>query len=219
MTPSSEPTQEAAEAEGEARAYVGLGGNLGDRLATLCSAVRALDEVSGTRAVAASAVYETRPVGPSIEPFLNAAVELCTRLSPHELLEALLGIEARHGRERRRRWDARTLDLDLLVYLRRGGGAVGDGDDDGDGAWEPATMREDGLTLPHPRIGERDFVLVPLRDLLGEQAVVNGQTVERWLEGIDPGERTILRTEAEGAWWRDRSGFDGKRAWVAKREE
>jgi 2-amino-4-hydroxy-6-hydroxymethyldihydropteridine diphosphokinase len=183
----SEPTvQPAAHVDGEARAYVGLGGNLGDRLATLRSAVRALGEVSDTQAVAASAVYETRPVGPSIEPFLNAAVELRTRLPPEALLEALLGIEARHGRERRRQWDARTLDLDLLVYLRRNGEG-----------WEPLRMRGQGLTLPHPRIGERDFVLVPLRDLVGGDAEVNGRGVDGWLAGIAEAERTILRRVLE----------------------
>lgn len=184
----NEPTllQPAELEDGEARAYVGLGANLGDRLATLRSAVRALGEVSGTRVVAASAVYETRPVGPSIEPFLNAAVELRTRLGPAGLLEALLGIEAQHGRERRRRWDARTLDLDLLMYLHLRDGGAGD-------RWEPVSMRGDGLTLPHPGIGERDFVLVPLRDLVGGDAVVNGRGVEGWLAGIAEGERTILR--------------------------
>lgn len=176
------------EADGEARVYVGLGGSLGDRLATLRSAVRALGEASGTRVVAASAVYETRPVGPSLEPFLNAAVELRTRLSPEGLLAVLLGIEAMHGRERRRRWDARTLDLDLLVYVPAGAGG------------EPVRMREEGLTLPHPRIGERDFVLVPLRDLVGERAVVGGRSVVEWLAAIEPGARTILRV-VEGPTW------------------
>jgi 2-amino-4-hydroxy-6-hydroxymethyldihydropteridine diphosphokinase len=176
--------------DGEARAYVGLGGNLGDRLATLRSAVRALDEATGTRVVAASAVYETRPVGPSTEPFLNAAVELRTRLGPERLLEVLLAVEARHGRERRRRWDARTLDLDLLVYVPAGAG-------------EPVRMRADGLTLPHPRIGERDFVLVPLRDLVGERAVVNDRAVGEWLAALEPAERTILRTVADAAWWHE----------------
>jgi 2-amino-4-hydroxy-6-hydroxymethyldihydropteridine diphosphokinase len=168
--------------DSEARAYVGLGGNLGDRLATLRSAVRALGEVSGTRVVAASAVYETRPVGPSTEPFLNAAVELRTRLSPAELLEALLGIEARHGRERRRRWDARTLDLDLLVYMRASGAG-----------WEAVQIRGEGLTLPHPCIAERDFVLVPLRDLAGEEPLVGGRSLGEWLAALEPGERTVLR--------------------------
>ena len=188
MNESSIAPSPEDDARGEARAYVAVGGNLGDRLATLRSAVRALGEVGGTRVVAASAVYETRPVGPSIEPFLNAAVELRTRLSPEALLEALLGIEARHGRERRRRWDARTLDLDLLVYVPAE-------------AEEPVQMRVEGLTLPHPRLGERDFVLVPLRDLLGEQTVVAGRTVGEWLERIEPRERTILQMAAEDAWW------------------
>jgi 2-amino-4-hydroxy-6-hydroxymethyldihydropteridine diphosphokinase len=169
-------------ADDEARAYVGLGGNLGDRLATLRSAVRALGELPGTRVVAASAVYETRPVGPSTEPFLNAAVELRTRLSPEGLLEALLGIEARHGRERRRRWDARTLDLDLLLYLRAASAG-----------WEPVQMHVDGLTLPHPRLAERDFVLVPLRDLLWGEAEVNGRGIEARLAEMAEDERTILR--------------------------
>ena len=188
MNESSIAPSPEDDARGEARAYVAVGGNLGDRLATLRSAVRALGEVGGTRVVAASAVYETRPVGPSIEPFLNAAVELRTRLSPEALLEALLGIEARHGRERRRRWDARTLDLDLLVYVPAE-------------AEDPVQMRVEGLTLPHPRLGERDFVLVPLRDLLGEQTVVAGRTVGEWLERIEPRERTILQMAAEDAWW------------------
>jgi 2-amino-4-hydroxy-6-hydroxymethyldihydropteridine diphosphokinase len=169
-------------ADGEARAYVGLGGNLGDRLATLRSAVRALGELPSTQVVAASAVYETRPVGPSTEPFLNAAVELRTQLSPEGLLEALLGIEARHGRERRLRWDARTLDLDLLLYLRAASAG-----------WEPVQMRVDGLTLPHPRLAERDFVLVPLRDLLGGAAEVDGRRIEARLAEMAEDERTILR--------------------------
>ena len=153
-------------ADGEARAYVGLGGNLGDRLATLRSAVRALGELPSTRVVAASAVYETRPVGPSTEPFLNAAVELRTRLEPEALLEALLGIEARHGRERRLRWDARTLDLDLLLYLR----ATATG-------WEPVRMRVDGLTLPHPRLAEMaEEERTVLRQALAAEGLLDAAT-------------------------------------------
>jgi 2-amino-4-hydroxy-6-hydroxymethyldihydropteridine diphosphokinase len=174
--------REPEDAGGEARAYVGLGGNLGDRLATLRSAVRALGEVADTRVVAASAVYETRPVGPSTEPFLNAAVELHTRLEPAVLLAALLAIEARHGRERRRRWDARTLDLDLLAYLRAG-----------EAGWQAVRAHAERLTLPHPRMGQRDFVLVPLRDLVGEEAVVDGRAPREWLAGLEAAERTILR--------------------------
>ena len=175
--------------EGDARAYVGLGGNLGDRLATLRWAVRALQELPATRLVATSPIYETRPVGPSTEPFLNAAVELRTRLQPEGLLGTLLAIETLQGRKRRDKWEARTLDLDLLLYLRPT-----------PTGWETVRARADKLTLPHPRIVERDFVLVPLRDLVGGEALLDGQTPEEWLARLDEGERTILRrvTDADG---------------------
>lgn len=178
----SEPVSPQAAAHDDARAYVGLGGNLGDRIATLRSAARALGMLEGTHVVAASPVYETRPIGPSIEPFLNAAVELRTTLAPEPLLDALLAIEVQHGRERRRRWDARTLDLDLLVYLRPHAGG-----------WLAAHVEQDVLTLPHPRIGERDFVLVPLRDLAGDALPLHGRPLEAWLCGLEDGDRTILR--------------------------
>lgn len=181
----------------ELRAFVGVGGNLGDRLATLRSAVRMLaeGEVPDTRVVAASPVYETRPVGPSKEPFLNGVIELRTRLGPEALLEGLLRIELRHGRERRRKWDARTLDLDLLLVLRAAGGA-GPGTDPG--AWEEVQVTVEGLTLPHPRIGQRDFVLVPLGDLVGDEAVLGGDTVGERLAGLPEEERTILRQVVGG---------------------
>lgn len=174
--------------DGEMRALVGIGGNIGDRLATLRSAVRMLAEgfVPRTRVVAGSAVYETRPVGPSKEAFLNAVIELRTELPPEELLAGLLRIEAQHGRERRRRWDARTLDLDLLVVLRAE-----------DGGWRELRVDADGLTLPHPRIGERDFVLVPLRDLTGDEAVLGGRTAGDRLAEVPEAERTILRRVLE----------------------
>ncbi len=171
-----------ATSDRDPRAYVGLGGNIGDRLATLRSAARALGQLPGTQVIAASPVYETRAIGPSTEPFLNTAVELRTALAPAALLEALLVIEAQHGRERRTRWDARTLDLDLLVYL----GPTPTG-------WEPVRIEQDGLHLPHPRITTRDFVLLPLRDLAGGDLVLHGQPLARWLAALTPADRTILR--------------------------
>jgi 2-amino-4-hydroxy-6-hydroxymethyldihydropteridine diphosphokinase len=175
--------------EGDARVYVGLGGNLGDRLATLRWAVRAMQELPATRLVATSPIYETRPLGPSTEPFLNAAVELRTRLQPEGLLGTLLAIEALHGRKRLEKWEARTLDLDLLLFLRPT-----------PSGWQAVRSGTKPLTLPHPRIVERDFVLVPLRDLVGHEAVLDGQTPEEWLARLDEGERTILRrvTDADG---------------------
>ena len=132
-------------------AYVALGSNLGDRDARLACAVRALGSLAGVRVRACSPVYETDPVGPGEQgPYLNAVVVLDCDRSPAELLAALHDIEARAGRRRDRghaaRWSARTLDLDLLFF--------------GD-----AAIDEPDLQVPHPRIAQRSFVLVPLCDL------------------------------------------------------
>jgi 2-amino-4-hydroxy-6-hydroxymethyldihydropteridine diphosphokinase len=128
------------------RAYVGLGSNLGDRMAALDAAVRALDADVQTHVMAVSQVYETEPVGgPEQGPYLNAVAVLETDRSPRELLVLLLATEDGLGRVRGERWGPRTLDLDLLLY---------------DGP--PIDSPE--LTVPHPRAKERAFVLVPLVD-------------------------------------------------------
>jgi 2-amino-4-hydroxy-6-hydroxymethyldihydropteridine diphosphokinase len=130
------------------RAYVGLGANLGDREATIRAAVAALDEEDGIEVVAVSTLRETDPVGVGAQPlFLNGAAELETTLSAREFLDRLLATEQRFGRTRvPGEHGPRTLDLDLLLY----------GDDEID---------EPGLTVPHPRLHERAFVLDPLREL------------------------------------------------------
>ena len=123
-------------------AYVGLGANLGDREGTIRAAVADLPGV-----VAVSTLRETDPVGITDQPrFLNGVAALETELAPRELLDALLAVERRLGRERGKRWGPRTIDLDLLLY----------GDE---------VIGEDGLTIPHPRLHERRFVLEPLADL------------------------------------------------------
>ena len=124
--------------------YVGLGSNLGDRAANLAEARRRLSE-SG-RIVAASSIYETDPWGvdPGQPVYLNQVVSMATPLSPAELLKVLLRIELEMGRVRTAPGDPRLIDLDLLLY----------GDEVTDGP---------GLTLPHPRMGERAFVLAPWR--------------------------------------------------------
>jgi 2-amino-4-hydroxy-6-hydroxymethyldihydropteridine diphosphokinase len=130
------------------RAYVGLGANLGDREATIRAALDALAAEDGIDVVAVSTLRETEPVGVGAQPlFLNGAAELETTLTAHELLDRLLATEQRFGRVRvAGEHGPRTLDLDLLLY--------GDGQID-----------EPGLTVPHPRLKERAFVLDPLRDL------------------------------------------------------
>ena len=130
-----------------ADAVIGLGANLGDRLAALQGAVDALSLLPGTKVTKVSAVYETDPVGYAAQPnFYNGAAVLSTALSPHTLLGALLGIEAAAGRVRRMQNGPRTLDLDLLLY-------------------DGAKCDDAELTLPHPRMLERGFVLVPLLEL------------------------------------------------------
>lgn len=127
------------------RYVIGLGANLGDRLATLRSALGALGQCGALCAV--SDVYETAPIGPPQPEFLNAAVLLETGLEPRALLDQLLAIERAHGRERLERWGPRTLDLDLLC--------CGD-----------LVVDEPGLTLPHPELPRRAFALLPLLDVV-----------------------------------------------------
>ncbi|WP_019012161.1 2-amino-4-hydroxy-6-hydroxymethyldihydropteridine diphosphokinase [Deinococcus aquatilis] len=129
-----------------ATAWIALGANLGDPQTTLRWARAELARLGAVTAV--SALYRTAPVGgPAGQPdYLNAALSLRTQLGAPDLLAALHDIEARAGRERRERWEARTLDLDLILY--------------GD-----LVIHTPALTLPHPRAWERAFVLAPLADL------------------------------------------------------
>jgi 2-amino-4-hydroxy-6-hydroxymethyldihydropteridine diphosphokinase len=132
------------------RAYVGLGANLGaDLLATLAQAAQALAALPGTRLVALSSAWRSAPVDAGGPDFLNAVAALDTTLSPLELLDGLQTIEQAHGRERPYRNAPRTLDLDLLLY----------GDE---------VLDTPRLTLPHPRLGERAFVLRPLLEIAPE---------------------------------------------------
>ncbi|MSS70814.1 MAG: 2-amino-4-hydroxy-6-hydroxymethyldihydropteridine diphosphokinase [Candidatus Latescibacteria bacterium] len=128
-------------------AWIGLGSNLGDRQRTMEQALRHLEDHSGIRVLAVSAIYETDPVGVLDQPpFLNAAARLATSLRARALLDALLETEREMGRRRERRWGPRNIDLDLLLY----------GDD---------VIREEGLIAPHLLLAERLFVLAPLCDL------------------------------------------------------
>ncbi len=120
-------------------AFVALGSNLGDRAAYLAFARERLAGLPKTRLIAQSAVEETEPVGPIPQgPFLNQMVLLQTELNPRELLEACLAIERAAGRERRVKWGPRTLDIDIVRYGE-------------------LTLREPGLSLPHPELENRPF--------------------------------------------------------------
>jgi 2-amino-4-hydroxy-6-hydroxymethyldihydropteridine diphosphokinase len=130
------------------RAFIGLGANLGDREAAIRHALLLLDRTPGCRVTRVSRLRETRPVGgPPQADFLNGVAELATTLEPRALLATLQDLERRAGRRAPRERDGpRPLDLDLLLF--------------GD-----ARIREPDLVVPHPRIGERAFVLEPLREL------------------------------------------------------
>jgi len=127
-------------------AYIALGANLGDARAALDAAFVALAALPQTTLRAASSLYRTAPIDSSGPDYLNAVVRLETRLVPHALLRALQRVEAAHGRERPYLNAPRTLDLDLLLYGTR-------------------RLHSRALTVPHPRMHQRAFVLCPLAEI------------------------------------------------------
>ncbi|GEL06988.1 2-amino-4-hydroxy-6-hydroxymethyldihydropteridine diphosphokinase [Salisediminibacterium halotolerans] len=127
--------------------YLALGSNQGDRESHLERALKQLHAAPGVRLVKVSSVYETAPVGKTDQPvFLNMAVKGCTALSPEELLDETQRIESEGGRMREELWGPRTIDLDILLF----------------GTERKATNR---LSIPHPRLSERAFVLIPLAEV------------------------------------------------------
>ena len=157
------PSKPAATAQ---TAFLGLGSNQGDRAALLAQAVSRLNGVPGIQVVAVSSLYATAPVGVEDQPeFLNAAAEIRTVLAPRELLAACLRTEAGLGRVRTERWGPRTIDLDVLLYGDR-------------------RLAEEGITLPHPRLPERAFVLAPLAEI-APGLVLEGRTIAERAAAID----------------------------------
>lgn len=137
------------------RAFVGLGSNLGDSIATLHAAIDALSRLPGTRLSRASRLYRSPAWGHTDQAdFVNAVALLDTELAPRALLDGMLAIERAFGRERRERWGPRILDLDLLLY--------------GD-----SIVVQPGLQVPHPHLHERAFALVPLVEV-DPDAVIPG---------------------------------------------
>ena len=150
-----------------AEAFVALGANLENPLLQVTQALSELDAIEGTHVLAASSLYRTAPVGYANQPdFVNAVAKLETGLSPRALLDALHVIENRHARQRSTRNAPRTLDLDLLLY-----GML--------------VMREEDLTLPHPRMHERAFVLMPLAEIAPDVAVPGRGRASQLLGQVD----------------------------------
>ena len=153
-----------------------LGGNVGDRLETLTAAVFSLDDIDGLAVADVSGIYETPPWPPpgepgsvEQEPFLNLVVRAVTSLEPHDLLAELQLVEAAFGRDRSReqRWGPRILDIDILLQGER-------------------ELETDDLVLPHPRIAERAFVLVPLMEVMPGGALPDGRRFASLLGALAP---------------------------------
>lgn len=162
------------------RAWLGLGSNLGDRMEQLRQAAGLIAAAEGIASVRPSPVYETDPVGLTQQPrFLNAVLEVETDLEARGLLELAMSVEAALGRVREERWGPRTIDVDILVL-------------------EDTEIDEPDLTVPHPRLIERAFVLEPLADLAprlrlpglgatpsGLLARLDAPAVRRWPEALE----------------------------------
>lgn len=150
------------------RCFIGLGSNLATPQQQLHSALDAMAALPQTRLLRHSSFYRSAPVGPGDQPdYVNAVAELETELAPLELLEQLQAIEAAQGRERAIRWGARTLDLDILLL-------------------DTLRIDEPRLQVPHPRIAERNFVLVPLAELEPQLQLPSGESIAALLRQCPP---------------------------------
>ncbi len=156
--------------------YIGLGSNQGESLATLHSALQHLNANPHTFVDAVSNFYRSKPVGPQDQPdYVNAVACLQTQLSTEDLLDYLLAVEKQHGRVRdpALRWGPRTLDLDLLLY--------------GD-----AIIQTERLTVPHPFLCERSFVVYPLFELVGNLKLPNGVWLDNYREKLSANDLTLI---------------------------
>ena len=144
---------------------LGLGGNVGDPAATIAAALARLEE-AGVIIAARSSLYRTAPWGKTDQPpFVNACAVARTDLHPRALLDRILTVESDLGRRRGERWGPRTIDIDILDY-------------------DGLALDEPGLTLPHPRLTERGFVLIPLAEIAPDR-VVAGRPVRDWAAEAD----------------------------------
>ncbi|MBA8878460.1 2-amino-4-hydroxy-6-hydroxymethyldihydropteridine diphosphokinase [Phyllobacterium myrsinacearum] len=163
------------------RTWLGLGGNIGDPTQSMADALQALHRRDDTRVATVSPVYRTPPWGKTDQAwFHNACAQVETSMLPEELLAACLDIEKEMKRERIERWGPRIIDIDVLTYEGM------------------ESFDSQSLTLPHPRMTERAFVLVPLNDIAPD-LVVNGKSIADWAALCD--RSGIEKARDDAGWW------------------
>ena len=152
---------------------IALGSNLGNSLDTLNSSLTVLDSNPGINFIAVSSWYQTKPIGPPQPNYLNGCAILDVKQTPEELLVLLQAIELQFGRIRREKWGARTLDLDILLY-------------------DDLIINTPNLTIPHPRMNERAFVLVPLAEIAPQwQEPKSGKAIAHLVQQVNTSEVKI----------------------------
>jgi 2-amino-4-hydroxy-6-hydroxymethyldihydropteridine diphosphokinase len=155
---------------------IALGSNLGHSQHTLEQAILALDQTPGVTLLARSHWYQTKAVGPPQPDYLNGCVTLQTTFSPQTLLQTLLNLEHQFGRERRERWGPRTLDLDLLLF-------------------DDVILDSPTLQIPHPRMTERAFVLVPLAEIASAWIEpISGCAIADLVQKVDGSDIKLIKT-------------------------
>lgn len=163
------------------RAFLGLGGNIGDPAQAIASALQRLNASDGVTVTTVSSLYRTPPWGKTDQPdFFNAAAEIGTTLLPRELLGLCLEIEQGLKRVRGERWGPRTIDIDILLY-------------------DECRIAEEGLEIPHPHMTERAFVMVPLAEIAPELVVEGIRAAERAASLDSAG---IRRLPGGNNWWK-----------------
>lgn len=154
---------------------IALGSNIGDSVATLAAAIEELSAIPGVQLVAISSWYRTKAVGPPQPDYINGCIILQAKLSPQELIETLLATERKFGRVRQQRWGPRSLDLDILLY-------------------NDLIIDSPKLQIPHPRMYERAFVLVPLAEIAPDWVdPISGFTMKELVKKVDCSDVHLLK--------------------------
>jgi len=162
-----------------AKVYLGLGSNLNSPARQIKTALKAIAKLPGTQLVSCAPWYQSIAIGPGSQPrYINTVAAIDTVLKPRVLLQALQQIEQQQGRKRIVRWGPRTLDIDILLYARQ-------------------VLNTQRLKIPHPRLGERNFVLYPLADIAPDLSLPDGTPLARLLANCSP--EGIVRLDAGGS--------------------